>query len=101
MRLRWPWRWFRPADPDLPEATLWLIEQMRRLDDGGQIDPPWVQFPACDPADSGLRQGPADEWMHRVWWPYWHSLSKAQQESLAVAAGTPEPWRERLRAAQP
>jgi hypothetical protein len=40
-----------------------------------EIQPPWAEYPDSDPVWSGWRQGYSEEWLLKIWLPFWQGLS--------------------------
>jgi hypothetical protein len=56
--------------------------------------PPWLQFKGAAPSWSGWRQGHSEDWLLRVWLPFWRSLSdEARERYLQDWPPPDEEWR--------
>ena len=78
------------------EWNQWYAEQLRKLEAGEEIEPPWIAFPASL-AWVGWNQGRPEAWKLNVWLPFWQKLSKEEKDAYLQRWQPPsEDWRESL-----
>jgi hypothetical protein len=44
------------------------------------LPPPWLKFKGAEPMWSGWRQGNGEDWLVRLWLPFWRGLSEAGRD---------------------
>ncbi len=61
------------------------------------VRPPWERFKDAEPMWSGWRQGIGEDWLHRVWLPFWCGLSQEACDSYLRTWPPPgSEWRTQL-----
>lgn len=63
----------------------------KRMDQNGEVEPPWVEFPGHPPGDIFWRQE-GSIWFAYVWKPYWDSLKAEEQETYLKRWDVPADW---------
>jgi hypothetical protein len=62
------------------EAYDYRQEQLRRLEAGEDIDPPWVAFPNSDPMTLWISWRHGDGWLDQIWKPFWNKKNNAERK---------------------
>jgi hypothetical protein len=57
----------------------WYENQIALLNEGKEIQPPWIAFPDSEPF--GWNQGYQEEWKSNVWMPFWGNLIIDEKKS--------------------
>lgn len=71
-----------------------FLSETARLNQTGEVPPPWQAFPEYSPVSAGWRQGNGEYWMMRVWSPFWNSLPEAERALYLERWAAPAEWRE-------
>ncbi len=80
---------------DNVEWQKWDDEQKRKLEAGEEIEPPWTVFPNSEP--QGWNQGYQEEWMSKVWKPFWKGKSLSEKRKYLNQWNPPDDnWYEYL-----
>jgi hypothetical protein len=66
-----------------------------KLNQVGEVFPPWQAFPGYDSFSGGWRQGNGEYWMLNVWLPYWKQLSEAEKNNYINKWNAPADWKEK------
>lgn len=54
--------------------------------------PPWVAFPAMEPATYGSLKDPFEYWWSQLWLPFWTALDPAQRHAYLAAHQASPDW---------
>jgi len=78
------------------EWQKWFGEQIRKINSGEEIEPPWIVYPHSSPI-YGWNQGYQEAWLKNIWLPFWQSLDANQRQKYLEKWHPPmEEWREYL-----
>lgn len=59
----------------------------------GIIMPPWLAYPGNPPWWGGWRQGEAEAWLLKIWFPFWQARKPAEKASYLQTFPPPdEEW---------
>lgn len=78
------------------EWQKWNAEQKRKLEEGEEIEPPWVFAPNTEPWAGEWKQGGGEYWKHEFWNPFWKKLTDDQKIKYVEKWQPPESWYQRL-----
>ena len=57
------------------------------------IEPPWIAYPDNEPTWGGWRQGYAEAWLLRTWFPWWRTLTNEEKDRYLLQYPPPdEEW---------
>lgn len=89
----WPWKRWARERRERNRWLAWVTAQLRALEAGEEIEPPWMTWPNQDPWWSGWRQGNAEGWLKLVWLPFWSKLKRDEKEGYVERWNAPAEWR--------
>lgn len=71
-----------------------FLSETAKLNQVGEVPPPWRAFPEYTPASGGWRQGNGEYWMARVWHPFWSGLTEVERTHYLDRWAASAEWRE-------
>jgi hypothetical protein len=69
-----------------------FLVEAKRLNEAGDVPPPWRAFPGYSPFTSGWRQGNGEYWMRHAWAPFWSRLSSEDRARYLQQWAAPSEW---------
>lgn len=72
-----------------------FLMETRKLNQIGDVFPPWQAFPKYDSLSGGWRQGNGEYWLLNIWLPYWKQLSEQEKQNYLNKWDAPEDWKEK------
>lgn len=69
-----------------------FLSKTRKLNQTGDMPPPWRAFPEYTPGSSGWRQGNGEHWLVHAWSPFWKHLSQLEQGQYLQRWEVPAEW---------
>ncbi|WP_218920857.1 hypothetical protein [Melittangium boletus] len=73
-----------------------FLAETKRLNQIGEVPPPWRAFPGYSPVTSGWRQGNGEYWMRHAWDPFWQRLSAEDRADYLQRWDVPLEWKSLL-----
>lgn len=73
-----------------------FLSETAKLNQAGEVLPPWRAFPDYSTVSGGWRQGNGEYWMMRAWHPFWSGLPEPERARYLERWAAPEEWREWL-----
>jgi len=73
-------------------SSAFLLETAK-LNQVGDVPPPWRAFAGYEPHSSGWRQGNGEYWMGHVWRPFWAGLTTTERAHYLDRWAAPIEWR--------